>query len=224
MWAELRTIATYPFVDIQNYLVLSVVVGIIGFVPMIGSLLSQCLLVAYGFQALSSVASGDLSGYRPSLGNIEDLADPLILALCALFISQGPSMVLSLYISPVSMLQALLNGANPLIAALVAFTILWGVLYMPIALVVASESRSSLDTLNPLQGIRLVGRMGGAYWQALTIFIAISIAQQIALFPFQRIHIPVIGNFAVAFISAYAYLCIGCALGFTVFKKIPELA
>lgn len=108
----------------------------------------------------------------------------------------------------------------PWLAALGA-ALLWGVLYAPVALVVAALSRSFLSTLNPLVGIDTVRRMGATYWQALALYFAILIAQTIVGFPLG--FIPFAGGLLRAFLDAYAGLAIACALGLAVYKKAAEL-
>jgi hypothetical protein len=105
--------------------------------------------------------------------------------------------------------------------------LLWKLIYSPIALTVAALNRTSgalsgfLQTLNPVLGIQCIARMGSVYWQAMGVYTAVTIVQ--LLFGAACGLIPFFGGFFRAFVDCYAYLVIGCTLGFAVFKKAPEL-
>jgi hypothetical protein len=107
--------------------------------------------------------------------------------------------------------------------AMVALPIalLWQLVYSPIALVAAAISRSFLATLNPLTGLDAIRRMGGVYWAAWAVYSGIVLVEwllggALSLVPFA-------GGFLRAFVQCYAFLAIGCLLGFAVLKKAPEL-
>jgi hypothetical protein len=104
---------------------------------------------------------------------------------------------------------------------LVLVTLLWKLVYTPVALIVAGVSRGFIQTLNPLLGVDTISRMGSIYWQALIIYFVISIGQFISgiIMGF----IPILGTIAQAFVDAYAWLTIGCLLGLAVFKRAPQL-
>jgi hypothetical protein len=99
--------------------------------------------------------------------------------------------------------------------------LVWQVVYAPIALVAAAISRSFLATLNPIAGLDAIRRMGSVYWTAMAFYTVIIVAA--ALFGGVVSLVPVGGRLLKAFIDSYAYLAIGCLLGFAVFKKAPEL-
>ncbi len=107
--------------------------------------------------------------------------------------------------------------------ALAAFVLalLWKVVYSPIALVAAAISRSFFATLNPLAGLDAIRRMGGTYWSAMAVYTAIVLVG--GLFSALLLLIPLAGRLLAAFVDSYAYLAIGCLLGFAVFKKAREL-
>jgi hypothetical protein len=109
------------------------------------------------------------------------------------------------------------------VAALIAlpFALLWWLLYAPIALIAAAISQSFFATLNPITGVDAIRRMGSVYWEAWLIYVGIAIAGGIVagilgIMPF-------IGAFLAAFVQSYAFLAVGCLLGFAVFKKAEEL-
>jgi hypothetical protein len=103
----------------------------------------------------------------------------------------------------------------------IVVAVIWMIAYMPVALTVAALSKSILSTLNPAIGIDTIKKMGGTYWQALAIYVAIVVAQTVAAFVLGLI--PFLGGLAAAFVNAYAALAIGCTLGLAVFKKAAEL-
>ncbi|HJW09067.1 MAG TPA: hypothetical protein VJ483_05485 [Holophagaceae bacterium] len=224
MWPEVSTILTYPLVDFPSFVVLSIFLGVIGFIPTIGWLIAQCVLLGYGFQAISKVGAGDLGEFRPTSSNIDELAQPLLLALCAAIISQGPLIAAGVYLLPATITDVLTKGTAPVGALLAIAALTWSIIYMPAALVVAGQSRSWQATLNPLHGIHVMAQMGTVYWQALLIFLVIYLANGVVSLLVHALRIPILGSFALAFIASYAYLCIGCALGFAVFKRAPDLA
>jgi hypothetical protein len=103
----------------------------------------------------------------------------------------------------------------------IVVAVIWMIAYMPVALTVAALSKSILSTLNPAIGIDTIKKMGGTYWQALAIYVAIVVAQTVAAFVLGLI--PFLGGLAAAFVNAYAALAIGCTLGLAVFKRAAEL-
>ena len=107
--------------------------------------------------------------------------------------------------------------------AIVAFALalLWKLVYSPIALVAAAISRSFVATLNPLAGLDAIRRMGGTYWSAMAVYTGIVVVAGIVTTVLSLI--PLAGRLLAAFVDSYAYLAVGCLLGFAVFKKAPEL-
>ena len=114
-------------------------------------------------------------------------------------------------------------GIGPPLWAFAALplALLWKLVYSPIALIAAAISRSFLSTLNPVTGIDAIRRMGSVYWEAMGTYTAIAIVQFLlgAGFAF----VPFVGGFLAAVVQSYAFLVIGCLLGFAVFKKAEEL-
>lgn len=102
-----------------------------------------------------------------------------------------------------------------------ALALLWKLVYSPIALVAAAISRSFVATLNPLAGLDAIRRMGGTYWSAMAVYTGIVVVAGIVTTVLSLI--PLAGRLLAAFVDSYAYLAVGCLLGFAVFKKAPEL-
>lgn len=228
VWAEIKTILTYPFIDKASFIILPLSVLVLNYVIVFGNIIAICLMVAYGFQAMSKVSVGKFDTYQPHIDSIQDdLIDPGILAICAVFISQGPWIGLTLYqaISHnqiISLPFLFKNGSAGLwLLALICFA--WRITLLPIALIVAGESKSCLDTLNPFQGFRLIGLMGGIYWETLVIVFVLDLARIIAITIFHSIAIPFLPSVVEAFVSSYVYLSIGCTLGFAIRKRAPEM-
>jgi hypothetical protein len=112
-------------------------------------------------------------------------------------------------------------GAPIWVLPLMALALLWKVVYSPIALAVAAISRSFVSTINPVVGVGCIRSMGSVYWEAMGIYTVV-VAIQAALGLGLGL-IPLLGTLARAFVDAYAYLVVGCTLGFAVFKKAREL-
>lgn len=105
--------------------------------------------------------------------------------------------------------------------ALLAVTLLWKLVYTPVAFTVAALSRSILSTINPVIGIGTIGSMGVVYWQCLVIYTVLALAQWAAGFALDPI--PVAGALVRSFTDAYFSLAIACTLGLGVFKKADAL-
>src|SRR5207244_11304800 len=103
----------------------------------------------------------------------------------------------------------------------IVIAVIWMVAYLPIALTVAARTRRMLSTLSPAIGVDTIKKMGGTYWQALAIYLAIVVAHTAAASLLGLI--PVLGRLAAAFVNGYAALAIGCTLGLAVFKRATEL-
>jgi hypothetical protein len=111
--------------------------------------------------------------------------------------------------------------------ALIVFGVVWNIVYMPVALIVAAITRTAgafsslVQTMNPLVGIGAILRMGPTYWQVLGLYLAIVIPQ--AILSAAAGYVPFVGGLIGAFIDGYASLAVGFALGLGVFKKGEEL-
>ncbi len=220
MAREAWQIATYPWVDPMSWFILAGLMLLLPYIPILGSPLSLCLLMAYGFQAIERVSRGDLADYTPAIDNLDaDLAYPLLLALSAGAVSLAPALLAGALAS--SSPAAFAKSPVMVLASLACLA--WGVLYFPIALIVASEGKSCLDTLNPLHGVRLVASMGAVYWQTLALCLTIQAALAAVLFGCQWLHFPLLTRLAGSVLVSYAFLCICCTLGFAILKKAPEM-
>jgi hypothetical protein len=111
--------------------------------------------------------------------------------------------------------------AGPLAMLGIVVAALWMVAYLPVALTVAALSKSIFSTVNPLIGADTIKKMGGTYWQALAIYVAIVLVQAVTGWGLRLI--PLAGGLVASFVDAYAALAIGCTLGMAVFKKGAEL-
>ena len=113
------------------------------------------------------------------------------------------------------------EGRGGLAIALLAITLLWKLVYTPVAFTVAALSRSILSTINPVIGIGTIGSMGVVYWQCLVVYTVLAVFQWgigAALNP-----IPIAGALVRSFTDAYFSLAIACTLGLGVFKKAEAL-
>jgi hypothetical protein len=113
------------------------------------------------------------------------------------------------------------EGRSGLAMALLAATLIWKLVYTPVAFTVAALSRSILSTINPAIGISTIGSMGAVYWQCLVIYTVLAVTQWTigaVLDP-----IPIAGALVRAFTDSYFSLAIACTLGLGVFKKAAAL-
>ena len=110
---------------------------------------------------------------------------------------------------------------GPIVMLGIVIAVIWMVAYLPVALTVAARTKRVLSTLSPAIGVDTIKKMGGTYWQALAIYLAIVVAQTVAAYVLGLI--PFLGSLAAAFVNAYAALAIGCTLGLAVFKRATEL-
>ena len=113
------------------------------------------------------------------------------------------------------------EGPGGTAIALLAITLLWKLVYTPVAFTVAALSRSVLSTINPVIGIGTIGSMGVVYWQCLVVYTVLAVFQWgigAALNP-----IPIAGALVRSFTDAYFSLAIACTLGLGVFKKAEAL-
>jgi hypothetical protein len=110
---------------------------------------------------------------------------------------------------------------------LFAIGILWGIVYSPIALIVAALARDEgfvmgfLQPLNPVNSIIAIRRMESTYWQAMAVYLLIVVLEFVLGLLFGWI--PILGSVVLALVGCYARLATGCALGLAVFKRSREL-
>lgn len=298
---ELPLIARYPINDPFAFVLLALFTWFFGLFTfmglwglIVGLLFSKGVLMAYAFNALSKVSSGDFKNYMPEIADVGGLVKVLMLGLATFIVSGLPLAVGGLLaplprilsgrpsaalVMPVAHAQdteapapatelptpaptprpmqqdrpqqppAFGETAAPMppfgmepppfqrtpepkrlipllapVAVLMVFfalTLVWYLVYMPVALTVAAISRSFFATLNPVLGFGIIARMGSVYWQAVLIYLVITTAQFIINLPLS--YIPILGGLISAFVKAYAMLCISCTLGLAVFKKAREL-
>jgi hypothetical protein len=106
MMSQLGTIVSYPLRDPMAYVMLAVVTWIFTALgslavlhgKMAAILLSQGILMAYCFTALSRVSSGNMKDYMPDIGDVTDLARSLRLGATALIAGSGPLFLVVLLI------------------------------------------------------------------------------------------------------------------------------
>src|SRR5258708_37828500 len=92
---------------------------------------------------------------------------------------------------------------------------------LPLARTVAARRHRLICSLSPPLGLDTIKKLGGTYWQALAIYLAIVVAQPVAAYVLGLI--PFLGSLSAAFVNTYAALVIGCTLGLAVFKRATEL-
>src|SRR6266545_3114264 len=250
MMDEIGVIAGYPLSDTRAFVLLSLfpwVLGLAGllFTRFFGlfagfagvmTLLSKVVLTWYSFHALSKVSVGRVRDLMPDFRDASAIAHSMRLSLAALLISEGPFFLFVFLIPGASVLtggdsfsgpspfEAQREGGSivgPIVMLGIVIAVIWMVAYLPVALTVAARTKRMLSTLSPTIGFDTIKKMGGTYWQALAIYLAIVVAQTVAAYVLGLI--PFLGGLAGAFVNAYAALAIGCTLGLAVFKRATEL-
>lgn len=259
MMDELQTIATYPLSDPMAYVMLAVFSGVFAFAArfggmlwILGTIFSMGALFGYCFYALNRVASGNLTGFMPPLGDIGDLIEPVKLGFAAFLASTGPLLLIVMW-SGISVAKSFMaEGTAPRTEASV----------------VHADSAQAADE-EETEGPKVSGGMlllatllliPAILWKIVYTPIAMTVAAlsrsvlsvfnpTIALDTIKRMggvywqamliytvlvfgawvvgfllsFIPILGGILASFVDAYVYLCIGCTLGLAVFKKAPEL-
>ena len=204
------------------------------------TLVSKVVLTWYSFHALSKVSVGRVRELMPDFRDVSAIAHSMRLSLAALLISAGPFFLFVFLIPGASVLtggdsfsgpspfEAQREGGSivapmigPIVMLGIVMAVIWMVAYLPVALTVAARTKRMLSTLSPTIGLDTIKKMGGTYWQALAIYLAIVVAQTVAAYVLGLI--PFLGGLAAAFVGAYAALAIGCTLGLAVFKRATEL-
>lgn len=260
MMEELQTIATYPLSDPAAYAMLAVFSGVFAFgarfgglLWIIGTIFSMGALYGYCFYALNRVASGNLKGFMPQIGDIWDLVEPCKLGFVAFLASSGPLLLIVAW-SGISVAKSFMAEA-PVPAAQMG--------------VVHAESGQAAPADVETEGPKVSGGMlllatllllPAILWKIIYTPIALTVAAlsrsvlstlnpAIALDTIKRMgsvywqamliysvlvfgqwvvdfllsFIPYVGGVAASFVDAYVYLAVGCTLGLAVFKKAPEL-
>jgi len=250
MMDEIGVIAGYPLSDARAFVLLSLFPWFLGlagllftrffglFAGLAGvmTLLSKVFLTWYSFHALSKVSVGHVRDLMPDFKDVSAIAHSMRLSMAALLISAGPFFLFVFLIPGASVLtggdsfagpspfEAQREGGSivgPIVMLGIVMAVIWMVAYLPVALTVAARTKRMLSTLSPAIGVDTITKMGGTYWQALAIYLAIVVAQTVAAYVLGLI--PFVGSLAAAFVNAYAALAIGCTLGLAVFKRATEL-
>ncbi|HEX7958131.1 MAG TPA: hypothetical protein VF508_14380, partial [Pyrinomonadaceae bacterium] len=122
--------------------------------------------------------------------------------------------------------------AHPGLVLLLALAALaWAVFYHPMALLVAGWTESLKSVLNPLVGLDTMRHMGGTYFKAFLMYLAVQTFALVLSFvvglvtaPFDM---PLIGNLPATFLGGvvtfYTSLVIACLLGLALFKSSDRL-
>jgi hypothetical protein len=250
MLDEIGVIAGYPLSDTRAFVLLSLIPWFLGLAGLlftrffglfagfagVMTLLSKVVLTWYSFHALSKVSVGHVRDLMPDFRDVSAIARSMRLSLAALLISAGPFFLFVFLIPGASVLtggdsfagpspfEAQREGGSivgPIVMLGIVMAVIWMVAYLPVALTVAARTKRMLSTLSPTVGVDTIKKMGGTYWQALAIYLAIVVAQTVAAYVVGLI--PFAGSLAAAFVNAYAALAIGCTLGLAVFKRATEL-
>ncbi len=107
LFAEVKSIVSYPLVDPLGYVLLALFTGAFAlmarfalFGGALAVLLSSGVLTLYAFSAANRVSRGDRQGYMPDVSDIGDIAAALRLAGAALAISLLPLLAVLWFLPP----------------------------------------------------------------------------------------------------------------------------
>lgn len=222
---EIRPILLYPFSDPVAFAILALIVWVLNLsMFVIGPALSYAFLMAYSFRAVTRVSDGHMVFSVPDVSDINDLVHFFLLGIASYLVSWGPFSMALVNLGG-SILGAAFSpeGMRALTVDLLAvvLTFLWGLLYAPMALVVAAISDTFFETLNPVAGLRTIKRMGMVYWQAAAIYTSLVVGQVLLTWVIGSI--PVVGGVVASVSNTFVYIAAGCALGLAVDKKSEEL-
>jgi hypothetical protein len=123
-------------------------------------------------------------------------------------------------------------GGGMLLAVLFIAAIAWAIFYYPMALAVAGYTQSVGAVFNPMVGIDTIRRMGGTYFKAfgmvLAVQAAILIVGVLVSVITAPLALPFVGDVLAKFIDGtvafYFNLVIACVLGLSLFKCADRLA
>jgi hypothetical protein len=129
------------------------------------------------------------------------------------------------------MLAMQLLASSLPILGLMFLTMLWGILYYPMALTVAGYTQQFTSVINPLVGLDTIKRMGATYWKAFFMYAAVGLVGlvfnvfiMIITAPFEM---PIVGNVPGKVLNGtitfYTYLVISCILGLSLHKSADKL-
>ena len=158
---------------------LTVVVIAVGFVPMIGGLLSLGIFASYFFLVVRSAMQGRRELPSPTFENaVDDVFLPAVRFVLPSLMLLVP---LALYIRHQILGAAYAEPMDLVLDPVLLLAGLGGVLVFPALLIVASVSSGVFSVFNPMHVVSLVLRVPGAYLVTVVLWLLIQLAQGLAM-------------------------------------------
>jgi hypothetical protein len=192
---------------------------ILSFIPLVGGMASAGVKLAYFFSVIRATSRG--SDDLPHAADFIDWSDvirPTVRSLLACGVAFAP-------------LMAALAGAADAraMAPLVALAALWGVAYLPGAMIAASLHEGYLGGANPFPVIELMRRIPRDYALTTAVLLALALASLLCtmFFAMVRIPVPVVSTVVNLLLGAVALagpLAMARILGLLLRERADELS
>jgi hypothetical protein len=235
----------FPFSDVVALIAFCVVYTILRVAASFGGLFGGLLLTAVStgmlFATMSTVirrvSDGRVSeGYTPEFGSFyDDLIHPMFLSVGVFLISFGPFAIALIY-AGTGMIRAFMGGvyeddgaaaqarAQTAVALLVAgIGAIWGLLYYPMALLVAGFTQSFPAVLNPLVGLDTIRRMGGTYGLVFLMYVVLAVIGGGLGLVIRAVTPGFVSTFLISPLDVYFSLVLCYLLGIALFKCSDRL-
>ena len=178
-----------------------------------GQLLGFAVLMTMTFYATIRAADGDRTMAIGDIGGSLGISESFLLGMTVLAAAYGPP--IGVYMATESLLFT-------------ALTLLWTMLYMPMALTIAALTRSVTQVLNPFLGLKAMWQMGLTYVQVLFLIALINLPNWAAtgatMGGVASGYLPLWAALPIlAAIQSYTFLAIGAMIGIAVDKRAVEL-
>ena len=149
----------------------ALVCGVLSWASALGMLFGLCIFVGYLFTVIRSSASG---ATQPPMAadflEVMDLLRPLLQSAVAVVVVSVPAILVA-YFGEGLEAQLLAGGL-----------FLFGLLWLPLALIAAAHADSVFDAFNPLTTVRLFQRLPVAYAQVLLALLALALLASVSAF------------------------------------------
>ncbi len=155
----------------------ALVCGVLSWASALGTLFGLCIFVGYLFTVIRSSASG---ATQPPMAadflEVMDLLRPLLQSAVAVVVVSVPAILVA-YFGEGLEAQLLAGGL-----------FLFGLLWLPLALIAAAHADSVFDAFNPLTTVRLFQRLPVAYAQVLLALLGLGLLASVSAFVVVPVH------------------------------------
>lgn len=143
----------------------ALVCGVLAWASALGQLFAVCILVGYLFTVIRSSATG--SPQPPVAADFLELMDlfrPVLQSAVAIILVSLPAIALAYF------------GESPEARLGAGLLFLFGLVWLPLALIAAAHADSVFEAFNPLTTFQLFQRLPGAYLQVLLALLTLALA------------------------------------------------